>query len=79
MPSPPKHLFTPLRSQTNSSPKIKEPDLKEKIWERDCQCKLDAAAARRLELQRVKEQLEAVCKEKLRLNSLATIKRGWEV
>jgi hypothetical protein len=72
MPSPP-------GSQTNSSPKIEEPDLREKIWERDRQRKLDAAAARRLELRRVKEQLEAVREEKSRLDSHTTVERAREL
>jgi hypothetical protein len=58
--------------------RFEKPDLREKIWERDRQRKLDAAA-RRLELRRVKEQLEAVRGEKSRLDSLATVQRDREV
>ena len=57
MPFPPEHLFNPSGSRIHSSPKVKEPDLREKIRERDRQRKHDDAAARRLELRRVKEQL----------------------
>lgn len=53
-------------------------DLREKIRERDRLRKLDDAAAR-LELRRVKEQLEAARGEQSRLNSLAVVGRHREL
>jgi hypothetical protein len=80
MPLSPKHLLTPPVSQTCSAKVL---DLREKIRELDYrarQSKLDDSTARRLELrrvkERVKEQLEAVCGEKSRLDSLATIEEA---
>ena len=83
MPSPPEPLITTPTSQTYSSQKAKEPDLREKIQERDRQRKLDDAATRQLELrrgkERAKEQLEAVRGEKSRLDSLATIEQAQDL
>ena len=59
--------------------KFEERDLREKIRDRDRQCKNNDNAARRLELRRVKEQLEAVRGEKLRLDSLATVEQDREL
>jgi hypothetical protein len=53
-------------------------DLREKIQERDRLRKLNDAAAR-LELQRVKEQLQATRAEQSRLNSLAIIEQDREL
>lgn len=78
MPSPPEHLFIPSASQTCSSQKAKEPDLREMIRERDRQArqrKLDDAAARR----KAKKQLEVVRGERSRLNSLAIVEQDREV
>lgn len=79
MPSPAEYLVTPPASQVHSSPKFGEPDLREKILERDRQRKLDAAAATRLEKRRVKERLESARGEKARLDSLATIQQAQDL
>jgi hypothetical protein len=94
MPSPPEHLFTPPASQTRSSQKAEEPDLRERILERDRERKLENATARRLELRRakdarrlelrrakdrVREQEAVVRGEKSRLDSLASVEQAREL
>jgi hypothetical protein len=76
--SPPEPLSTPPTSQTCSTQKAEEPDLREMI-RRARQSKLDDATARRLALRRVKEQLEVARGEKLRLDSLASIEQAREL
>ena len=71
-------LLSPPAPQTYSSQKSEEPDLGE-IIRRARQSKLDDAAARRLELRRVREQQEIVRGDKSRLNSLASIEKGREL